>query len=173
MPVKITKSQNLITLSLYKLLKKKKLEDISVTEICKDAGVSRMSFYRSYNSVEDIFIKFSDERFEELYEKFMKIENPTGADFVFSVFTIMKKYSRQLKALRLANRQSILLDSFKSYVSFLFNKLDKQEIQFITKNPLTVSYIAGGFYNVLVQWIDSDFKYTPEEMTSYVLQLQY
>ena len=40
--------------ALLQLMKKKPLIDINVTELCKRAGVSRISFYRNYNSMNDI-----------------------------------------------------------------------------------------------------------------------
>ena len=42
------------------LLTTKKYEDISVCDICKRAGVSRMSFYRNFESKEDLTIKGFD-----------------------------------------------------------------------------------------------------------------
>jgi len=167
----MTKSQNLLTLALCKKLQRKKFEEITVTELCEDAGVSRMSFYRCYNSIEDIFIKFTDERFEEFYEELTKIDNPTGYDFVHLIFKIMKKYSRQIKVLRQSQRDFILIQQFMGYGSYLKRKLDKEEIKLFNSSPMTIPFIAGGFYNCLVSWIDSDFKYSVDEMTHYIMSI--
>ena len=40
--------------ALFNLMKKKNFENISITEITNKAGVSRNSFYRNFNSKEDI-----------------------------------------------------------------------------------------------------------------------
>ena len=40
--------------SLFALMKKKKYEDISITDITNKAGVGRVSFYRNFNTKEDI-----------------------------------------------------------------------------------------------------------------------
>lgn len=45
-----------IYLATIKLLDTKDLKDISITEIIKKAGVSRMSFYRNFKRKEDILI---------------------------------------------------------------------------------------------------------------------
>ncbi|MDE5631168.1 MAG: TetR/AcrR family transcriptional regulator, partial [Bacilli bacterium] len=47
--------------ALFTLMKKKKYEDISITEITNKAGVSRVSFYRNFNSTEDIIKKWIED----------------------------------------------------------------------------------------------------------------
>lgn len=43
--------------ALFGLLKEKSLNEISISEICETAGVGRMSFYRNYESKEDVIKK--------------------------------------------------------------------------------------------------------------------
>ncbi len=43
-----------ITESLLALLEDKAIEDISISELCDNAGIGRASFYRNYDSKEDI-----------------------------------------------------------------------------------------------------------------------
>ena len=43
-----------ITDALLKLMKDKPIEDISIRELCEVAGIGRASFYRNFNSKEDI-----------------------------------------------------------------------------------------------------------------------
>ncbi len=47
-----------ITDALLLLMRKKDYKDISITEICEKAGVTRMSFYRNFESKEDILKKW-------------------------------------------------------------------------------------------------------------------
>ena len=58
--VKYSKENNAITKkalkdSLIKLLYNQDFNTISVSRLCKVAGVSRMSFYRNYTVIHDIF----------------------------------------------------------------------------------------------------------------------
>lgn len=43
-----------LTDALLKLLHKKPLQEISISELCAQAGVGRASFYRNFDSKEDI-----------------------------------------------------------------------------------------------------------------------
>ena len=51
---KITKES--IQVALISLMANKKLENITITEIVKKAGVSRTSFYRNYKDKEDVLL---------------------------------------------------------------------------------------------------------------------
>ena len=50
-------SRSWMCAALLQLMEEKPFNRISITEITKKAGVSRVTFYRHYTSKEDIFIK--------------------------------------------------------------------------------------------------------------------
>lgn len=45
-----------LTDALFSLMSKKEFNDITITELSKKAGVSRLSFYRNYTSKEEILL---------------------------------------------------------------------------------------------------------------------
>lgn len=168
---KKSKNETKISVALYHLLLKKSIDKIKISELCKDAGVSRMSFYRNFNNIDDIFVKFCDERFEEFYQNYVKINNMSGHELLKNTFAFMKKYSRQIKVLKSAKKDAILISQFHSYISYLRKTLDEQEASLIKNNPVIIPFLAGGFYNVLMNWVDSDFSISSDEMASYIIEL--
>lgn len=54
-----------ITKSLLALLEDKAIEDISIRELCDHAGVGRASFYRNFNSKQDILSVHINQLFDE------------------------------------------------------------------------------------------------------------
>ena len=58
-------SKECIVSALLQLIYIKPLSAITISELCKKAGVSRMTFYRNYNSKEEIFTKHLSEIFDE------------------------------------------------------------------------------------------------------------
>lgn len=54
-----------ITKSLLTLLEENAIEDISIRELCDNAGIGRASFYRNYNSKEDILKAYINQLFDE------------------------------------------------------------------------------------------------------------
>ena|SRR5699024_8026833 len=78
-----------ITLALLELLKEKPLVDISISELTQKAQIGRVSFYRNYQTKEDILREESDRLLKEwgkLYE-----ENPAWVTPKFCVKSIERR----------------------------------------------------------------------------------
>ena len=57
-----------IVTALIHLSKQKPFSSITISELTEKAGVSRMTYYRNYNSKEEVFQSYIDEIFD-LYKK--------------------------------------------------------------------------------------------------------
>lgn len=68
--------ENIIN-TLFCFMQKKSLSDITVTELVKGAGVARASFYRNYDSKEDVLVKCSG-----ILELFRRDEGRIPQDFI-------------------------------------------------------------------------------------------
>lgn len=165
------KSKVLLFMALYHLLNKKRYEDITIKEICDKAGISRMSFYRSFSSKDDILIGYCDEAFENFFEDFSKLKNPSGYDLLLSIFSFWEKNKRQLLTLEKANKLNLLMPQFESYTRYIMSKLDPSELSIIKKNPLSVPIISGAAYSILLYWLNNNFKETPVELANYTLHM--
>ena len=49
-----------ITNAFLQMLEKHNIKDVSVSDLCDKAGVGRASFYRYYESKEDVIRQYSD-----------------------------------------------------------------------------------------------------------------
>ena len=54
MDKRIIKTKKVIYSSLNKILLKKEIGDISITELCESAQISRKTFYLHYSSIYDV-----------------------------------------------------------------------------------------------------------------------
>ena len=166
------KTKGLIALSLYSLMLKRSYEEISVKDICERAGVSRMSFYRYYNKKDDVFLDYCDERFEEFYAIIAKSSKTfTSNEFTLEIFKFIKKYYRQIKILKMANKESMLLDQLNSYTRYVISNLKRDFFVEQKNNPVFASFVAGGLFNIIMYWVNTDMKMSPEEMNNHLYQL--
>lgn len=60
-----------ITQSLFRLMKRKPYNKITVTDLVQEAGVSRNSFYRNYQSTEEIIRQFWEEKTSKWWSEFI------------------------------------------------------------------------------------------------------
>lgn len=162
-------TKQLIALALYYLMLKKSFDDITVKDICLKAGISRMTFYRYYDKKEDIFVEYCDARFEEFFSTIRSVSIPTMADFLLYVFTFFKRYSRQLMTLKKAGKEELLIPQFTSYVSYILAKIKSIKEQTRLIGKYTAGFLAGGFFNILIIWLDEGMKESPEQMRDSVM----
>ncbi len=81
-----------ITDALLKLLREKTIEEISISELCEQAGIGRASFYRNFNSKEDILRAYIQNLFQEWTAKDAQEENRPLSEFLHSLFAHFEKH---------------------------------------------------------------------------------
>lgn len=150
---------------------KHEYNDITVKDICNKAGVSRMSFYRYYDKKDDIFVDFCDARFEEFYMEYLNHRDITIEEFCISTFYFFKKYARQLGILKKAGKEQILIEQFNGYAKFLMIHSSSKEVQQLFYNQVVAPFLAGGLFNLLMNWLNSGMEKSPEEMTKALLSI--
>jgi AcrR family transcriptional regulator len=61
-------TKRVIRESLYQLLEKKHLPEITVKELCELADINRATFYRNYQDIYDLFEKLEEELTKEAFQ---------------------------------------------------------------------------------------------------------
>ena len=79
--------------ALAYLLENKEFEDISITELCRKAGVSRTAFYSHFHNKEDVIDSVNLEVVHTVIEKECTAFDKDTADFGFyhEIFTILEE----------------------------------------------------------------------------------
>lgn len=145
-----------ITEALLLLLKKKTYKDISITEICKKAGVTRMSFYRNFDSKEDILLK----KVQTVTDNFLKesaisYKSDTISSYFIKLFTHLQQQKELCRALYKADLMYMIKDEFdRVFLNTYRWEYDKYKSVFL----------AGGIYNVFLFWYTDNCREKPEDL---------
>jgi len=154
-----------MTEALLKLLKNKNLEEISITEITKKAGVGRVSFYRNFNSKEDILKKYTDQLTDEFVkEQTFKYDSTRFKEYIVMLFEHLNKHKEYCKLLYNNNLLYLVKDTFDKY--FLKGTTNKKE-QF---NRI---YISGGLFNIFEFWLVNGCQESPRELSNMFFNFVY
>ena len=151
--------------ALIKLMKMKKFNEISISEICSVAGVSRMTYYRNYKNKEDILIEYLDEAFQRYYMELSKKTPLCNHDFAISFFNYVYEGRDYFEAVVNAGLSSFFLDKFCTYIDELLSLIEIKPSEYMN------SFISGGLYKILVQWLNNGLDKTPEEMAGILDQI--
>ena len=150
-----------IALALFHLLKKKPLNQISISDVTKLAGVSRSSFYRNFNTKEEILSQYIQKCYKEYFKDKQKpLQTDTSFDlnyFLYHRFRFVKQYKDFFVILR---KQNLLYYLFEDLDPELSQILSGMEFESPYQKAMFTSCSAG----IIRQWIDNNFKESEEEM---------
>lgn len=169
--IRITKK--LIRESLTKLLLEKKLQKISIANLCENAGINRSTFYSHYSDIYDLMEEIEDEMMAEFLDtlrdvEFSKIysDNETLIATYVQIFEFLKRNSDMCIFL-------ISENSDRKLVKTLFQTAKKKTVEEYKKMypdatykklEMLYAFIASGCIGLLELWINNGMKESSEEM---------
>ncbi|MGM9923545.1 MAG: TetR/AcrR family transcriptional regulator [Bacillus sp. (in: firmicutes)] len=158
-----TFTKDCIAKALFKLMKQKKYEDITITDISKTAGISRVTYYRNYNSKEEIITYYLDELAYQ-FEQENKHLDPKKDMYlcILTFFQYWIKHREYLLCLCEAKLTYVLLEHINKSIS-IFSTNAKQKYE--------AYYLAGAIHNTLFEWIKGGTKESAEEMATFLYDL--
>lgn len=160
---KITKES--IFTALMILMEKKNFKNISITEVTQKAGVSRMAFYRNYNILEDIISIYLDEIFQEYSNHISNYKEVDSYEFTYSFFSHFRKHQKLITDLN-----NLILEQSVKFLHSLCSSIVYKDLCSIESQKYNIAFIAGGFYNVLMEWSKSGMKESDEAMAKMVYE---
>ena len=156
--------------AVMQLMTEKNYMDITVTDIVKKAGVARASFYRNFNSINDlidvIVDEISDELIGDIFPTLYSSDERKWREFLFNHFYRFTRKQQQMGKIHPQN------------LNVLFARMDNKMQQKESNLPAETirdKYIAIGtvglINSITKKWMDSGAKETPEEMIDFIMSL--
>lgn len=168
---RITKDTILTT--LLDILEDTEFSDITITDIAGSAGVSRMAFYRNYQSKEDIIIQYLDDVFEEFTEEVKKLEELNKYNISLLCFSYFRRRKTFMERLVDSGLTYIIFERFDLFVSNFFQYLpDNEKIRPKVKDYI-IQFTSGGIFKIVIHWIKNNMDKSNEEMAELICELTY
>lgn len=153
--------------ALNQLLEENDLEDITITEICKKAGVARVTFYKYYHTIYDVMNASVEVSIKSAIERLSNI-NPQDniqdviADITAGLAASPTSLQRQINA----NTHGVILD----YFVYAITRLSQADTVFSKKlNEAEVLFIAGGMFSIITHWFKNDLKESPRSVAAMIM----
>ncbi|MDR1067856.1 MAG: TetR/AcrR family transcriptional regulator [Clostridiales Family XIII bacterium] len=161
-------SKDSIFIALMKLLEKKDFNSLTVTQITRTAGVSRMAFYRSYQTKEDVITDYLSEMFGEFTAGMKRLgmdDKYHALRFYFSFFESKREFislliKAELTHLFYERLSGAIVDLFKT-------QNDKTRSDPAFTNYLA-QFTAAGLFRTLLDWIKGGSVESVEEMANFI-----
>lgn len=169
---RVSLTKRLLQEALLRLLKKKPLEKISVTELCNESGINRATFYRHYNVPRDVLLEMEVDFTENIHSVFYTSSQSDAAENLTALCTYLYDNSELIKVFILNNsEEDLIVLTNRMFRSFIENQtardtlvgFDEVDLKLIT------TCVAGGGYFMLRQWLMEDIQKSPREMANLIL----
>ena len=170
-------ARSAIVEALFTLMETERFSSISVLQIVEEAGVARMSYYRNFESKEQVIEAYVDQLHSELIAQSEKGEaDAQGTDGLLDEKTLVRGFKHSLERMRVEKRKILALINAgfattlqRMMDGYLEERLGDMPARSIERYELY--FASGALLNTLVNWLEQGAKEPPEEMAAFCAKL--
>jgi len=151
--------QKLFQTTLLAMMKTQIFQEITVTSLCKEMGVPRKTFYRYFDTLEDVLFVILD---NTLTEAFLYLE--IKADLV-GFFSYWKKRRSLLDVLEKSGLSAMMVNRIHGRLG------ESIQAKTLTNEEMRYGAYVSAIMTMLLSWHHSGMKLSVEEMSNEVKYL--
>ena len=149
--------------ALLELMKERSYKEVSVSELCRKAGVSRMAFYRNYQVVNDLFREAAEDLNGQIVQTLgSPFRKGTGREWYARAFQLVREHREEVAVM--------FREEFQFAWMQVVNGLAVHDESFPTEKKIQRLIWCGGFENILAFWLQNGMGESPEEMADYCVR---
>lgn len=145
-----------ITDALLALMRDRPIQDISISELCDFAGVGRTSFYRNYDTKEDILRVYIDKLFREWTDKADNEGDQPLSEFLCLMFT---HFERHRDFYSLLNERKLIWLLKDTLIGLCGPKPEQEKTEAYAR-----AYVTYALYGWIEVWFMRGMQETAEEI---------
>lgn len=160
------RSRRWITKALLELMMEKPYEKISITEIATEADVVRRTFYRNFESKEDVIKTYIESIFKGFIELMKENHEDQNEVVAADFFKYMNRHKVFLKLLEENNMFDLILQVFEERLNEFDEKYQKEPYKSMTETYKKYhnAFHTAGMWYMLETWLKSGMEESPEEL---------
>lgn len=159
--------------ALYKLLEIKPFADIKISEIIQKAGISRATFYRNFNSKEDIVIIKVRNMFRDFHAtmlQYYKINNPEDeTTLVAEFFKRIDEEEKLIDTVIKSNLEYLMVDAILEIIMYYKDRFYERVKTNKRTEEYTMDMVASSCWTLLSRWHKSGKEETPARLAKIYL----
>ncbi|MDO4648596.1 MAG: TetR-like C-terminal domain-containing protein [Eubacteriales bacterium] len=146
-----------ITSTLLNMLKKKSLSEITISMLVKEAQVGRASFYRNYESLEDVIAQYDKKIVHAWAETFAVDPNASAHNVFTSLFRHYKEHEDFYMMLYRNDMTYLIRDTIYHRAGIQTGMSDNESYR--------LAFLSYGIYGWVCEWMKRGMKEIPEDVT--------
>ncbi|MDV7757423.1 TetR/AcrR family transcriptional regulator [Liquorilactobacillus mali] len=154
---RVIQTKLIIRQTFLKLLKQRRFEEVTVTDICKDAKITRGTFYRYYQSTFVLMDQLKGNLAKEIIALIKERFDESDWDILPIIFEVLKKSDPEVVKVALNKKNG------SQCISRIFASLKEairptvmQEIEMLTNDDFDYlyAYVTAGISGILILWVE-------------------
>lgn len=169
---RVAVSKYLLKEGLLRLLKKKHISRISVSELCQEAGINRTTFYRHYTAPRDVLQEFAMDQVRGFADQTVDGQNMQDVrEFVLRLCAFL--YAR-VDMVRMFIQNDTEMDFMGIFQTLSQDFLGARTILYRGRTMdedtlrLTNTFFYSGMSALIRLWLTEDMDKTPEEIADLI-----
>ena len=160
-------SKGLLSKALLLLMEKKEYKNITVKDVAERAGVSRLPFYRNFDSKEDILAWHIEQGFQEYLASLTRSPENNLRSAISLCFSFWEKRAEEITLFLRQNMTYILQQPFEVCMRTLMEHIGVlQDLP-----PMQRQFLIGGMFSDMLEWVSGGCPANPDKVTEEILDM--
>lgn len=163
-------SKDYLTTALMQLLQHQYLEEITITQVVKRAGVSRMAFYRNFNTIGDLLVEYYQPK---IHKKFTEIEEMRSqSEKITSLGIFFNEISNDMILAVKHNFEPIIQQIFNQEMIYYYESTIPKDMIGEPIRDYWIKFMSSGVYTIWREWLINGQKESLEQIHDIIKGLQ-
>ncbi|EJE99151.1 TetR/AcrR family transcriptional regulator [Liquorilactobacillus mali] len=141
--------------ALLELLKSKAFSKITISEISKNAQISKRTFYRAFHSKEEVLASYGNETFDQYIKIIQKIKNPTFFQVINVLFNFWYQRRKIVKILTDQHLFGLVFEQLEGKLIDTYLSLNFSWHNVTSDDQINVlmQFMLGGITKIIQNWL--------------------
>lgn len=172
---RIALTKKLLQEGLLRLLENKTLDKISVTELCRESGINRATFYNHYNSPQDL-LNGIEEKLTQNLKSIIGTPKTVAetCSHVEAVCVFFYENAHTILTLHKCHADTQIIEAlYELNKTYQAHRIKERYTRSIAPEGihLIAVYFNTGCYNILLDWLENNIPATPAEIAELMIIL--
>lgn len=169
------RSKKEITDTLLQLMKTYPYKEITVKHIILESQIARKTFYRNFNSKDDVLNSYIDCVMNQYVQSLQDIPSCQLSNILNTIFSFCLQNRDLLFQLRDNELCHLLLKKWNVFIPMIHSQVvSENHPMFKSITPEQIDYVlafnVGAVWNVIMEWIEQDMEDSPETIKATLLK---
>lgn len=162
------RSQAWLIDALFELMREKPYVEITVTDIAQRAQLSRRTFYRNFATKDELISMHARRLVDEYVDRLLPADLSQTRAVALTYFEFWTDHAEFLRLLAASGMSSLVLQKFNEHIPMIFERSRSPKYAGVAQLRYALAFNAGGYFNLLFEWLRGGAKETPAEMADAV-----